>query len=279
MPNQFLRRRIVPVSVIIPCYNSSLSLERCLDSVAMQTVLPYEIVIVDDCSQDDSMSVITGLVSKYNNLNFHVSRNLTNLGAAGTRNVAIKLASSEFIAFLDADDCWHQCKLELQYIWMLENPSVSLLAHRSVVDGEEDWGISYSKGQFATSVYLFSYRQLLFRTRFSTPSVMLRAPLRYMFDNNLRYAEDYDLWLSWASLSGSVAVSNLPLAKLYKGRFGVAGLSSSLWKMHLGVLAVYRKQYLNGRVSYIDYLALLARGWAAFSFRGLSLVFRKLQNG
>lgn len=276
---QSFTRRVVPVSVIIPCYNNSHSLERCLDSVFEQTVQPYEIVIVDDCSQDDSMAVIKRLAQTHRGFQFRVSQNNTNIGAAGSRNVAMNQAASEFVAFLDADDCWHPCKLELQYNWMLDNPDVVLLAHRSVVDGEEDWDHSYSDAQFTLSVYLYSYRQLLLRTRFSTPSVMLRTPARFRFDNDFRYAEDFDLWLSCASDSGVVAISNLPLAKLYKGRFGVSGLSSFLWRMHFGVLAVYQKQYLKGRVTYIYYLVLLGKAWIAFSLRGLSLLIKKFQHG
>lgn len=100
------------VSVIIPVYNREKTIERAIDSVLSQTYTNFEIIIVDDNSTDNTMS----LVSRYENNEpriRHVQHN-KNKGAQAARNTGIKMAKGEWIAFLDSDDEWLPQKLELQ---------------------------------------------------------------------------------------------------------------------------------------------------------------------
>lgn len=91
------------ISYIIPCYNSSQYIKKCLDSFEGQTVPPYEIVIVDDCSNDDSLKVIENY-KRNSKLNIIVLENERNLGPSLSRKRGIDFSSGDYIAFADSDD-------------------------------------------------------------------------------------------------------------------------------------------------------------------------------
>ncbi|HYC84125.1 MAG TPA: glycosyltransferase [Chryseosolibacter sp.] len=93
-------------SVVIPVYNRSSVLERALESVLTQTCQSFEILVMDDGSQED-ITVVTG---KFDDPRIKVVR-LLHMGACVARNVGIAMAKYEWIAFLDSDDWWHAGKL------------------------------------------------------------------------------------------------------------------------------------------------------------------------
>ena len=107
------------ISVVMPCFNSGEFIQEAIESVLNQTYRNIELIIVDDCSTDDSTSIITRfsaqdsrIVSVYKGINE---------GAAMSRNVALDLAQGDYIAFLDSDDVWNADKLETQLKYMLEH--------------------------------------------------------------------------------------------------------------------------------------------------------------
>lgn len=93
------------VSVVIPYYNDSFVIRRCLESVMNQTHAVLEVLIIDDCSSDsDSLiSIVNDFASM---LNIQVFRNEKNMNGAYSRNVGLKNAKGEYIALLDSDDFW-----------------------------------------------------------------------------------------------------------------------------------------------------------------------------
>lgn len=105
------------VSIIMPAYNASRHIKESIDSVLAQTYSNWELLIVDDCSTDETAHII----ASYSDKRIHYKRNTTNLGAAKTRNEAIRMATGRYIAFLDSDDMWLPNKLELQVHFMQEN--------------------------------------------------------------------------------------------------------------------------------------------------------------
>lgn len=93
----------VSISFIIPCYNVSKCIERCLDSIIVYP--EAEIILVDDCSQDDTIDVIKKYKERHINRQIKLILNETNQGAGQSRNIGIRQASKEYITFVDADDC------------------------------------------------------------------------------------------------------------------------------------------------------------------------------
>lgn len=90
------------LTVIIPNYNKAKYLEECIESVEKQSFLPNEIIIIDDCSTDDSRNIIKNLSSKYNNLKYIFLD--SNSGVSAARNKGIDCSTSKYITFLDSDD-------------------------------------------------------------------------------------------------------------------------------------------------------------------------------
>ncbi len=107
------------VSIIMPNYNCEKFIEETLNSVLAQTYRNWEILIVDDCSTDNSVSIIKSYCDKDERIRLFV--NDTNSGAAASRNRALREASGKWIAFLDSDDLWLPEKLEKQLTFMVSN--------------------------------------------------------------------------------------------------------------------------------------------------------------
>lgn len=107
------------VSIITPSYNSSKFIEECINSVIFQTYLDWEMIIIDDCSIDNSRD----LIIKFAKGNDRIKPIFLdeNVGAAEARNVAIKKSKGKYIAFLDSDDFWKNNKLEKQLDFMSKN--------------------------------------------------------------------------------------------------------------------------------------------------------------
>lgn len=104
------------VSVIVPVYNNASTLSETLDSISAQTYRPIQIVLVDDASDDGSFAFAKAYSQQHTtpDLQFIVLNNTTNAGAGISRNNALKAATGDYIAFLDADDLWKPHKLTTQ---------------------------------------------------------------------------------------------------------------------------------------------------------------------
>lgn len=90
------------VSIIIPVYNASKYLPACLESILAQTCPDFELILVDDCSTDDSLLFCKQYAACYSQI--HLLQHTHNQGAAAARNTGMKLAQGDYLAFIDADD-------------------------------------------------------------------------------------------------------------------------------------------------------------------------------
>ena len=107
------------VSIITPVYNCGKYIKDTLLSVQHQTFSDWEMVIVDDCSNDDTMQIVRDFALKDERIRYFC--NERNSGAAVSRNKALREARGEWIAFLDGDDVWKPEKLERQLAFMIEH--------------------------------------------------------------------------------------------------------------------------------------------------------------
>lgn len=101
------------VSVITPCYNAELTIAQSIESVLSQTYSDWEMIIVDDCSKDNSVSVIKSFLKKDDRIKL-IQLPTSSGSPTKPRNTSIENASGRYIAFLDSDDIWHPTKLERQ---------------------------------------------------------------------------------------------------------------------------------------------------------------------
>ena len=107
------------VSIITPSFNSSRFIDSCIVSVLDQDYKDWEMLIVDDCSKDDSRDKILSYAKKDSRIRYFFLEQ--NIGAAGARNVAIRASKGRYIAFLDSDDMWYSNKLSEQIHIMRKN--------------------------------------------------------------------------------------------------------------------------------------------------------------
>lgn len=103
------------VSIIMPSYNTAAYIAESIRSVLAQTYSNWELIIVDDCSTDDTDAVVAPFLA---DARVRYLKNDVNSGAAISRNRALREAKGEWIAFLDSDDLWHPEKLEKQIDFM-----------------------------------------------------------------------------------------------------------------------------------------------------------------
>ena len=122
------------VSIIMPSYNTAKFISKTIESVLEQTYKNWELLIVDDCSTDNTDEI----VSKYDDDRIIYLKNKKNSGAALTRNKAMRKAQGEWIAFLDSDDLWMPEKLERQIDFMKKNGYTFSYTEYEKIDEEDN---------------------------------------------------------------------------------------------------------------------------------------------
>ena len=177
------------VSVIIPTYNRYNFIKEALNSVFSQTYKKLEVIVVDDGSTDETEK-ITGEFPEI----IYLSHK-KNMGVAAARNTGIKASSGEFITFLDSDDLWLPEKIEKQVDFFKKNPDYP------VVQTEETWiknGKKVNPRKIHKKEGGYIFERSLKLCLISPSAVMMKRELFDevgLFDENLKAAEDYDLWL------------------------------------------------------------------------------------
>ena len=255
------------ISVIIPAYNAEKTIRRALISVENQTMLPKEVIVIDDCSSDQTNTIIREYMSE-SKLNIRHEIQVANAGAGSARNAGWLVSSEKYVAFLDADDMWHPKKLEIQFNSMENSDDCSMSCHYRHVTDLENW----SEVQFDASVQrLFTFKDFLIRNRCATPSVMVKREITARFHPGKRYAEDYLLWLQISALYGPVLFIDLPLVHCSNPIYGGPGLSGNLKQMHKGESSALRQLKKEGLISITTYV-LYAIWWNS------KYIFRQLDN-
>lgn len=263
------------VSVIIPCYRCAETIDRAVASVVMQTWPPQEILLVEDCSDDEGKTIaaLLSLQQIYTNqAAIKIIRLNANSGPGGARNAGWQEATQPYLAFLDADDSWHARKLEIQYQWMAAHPHVNMSGHRSMRLGAGKLAPLVQEPVIGRAI---GRRALLLANRFPARSVMLRRDGAYRFDPAKRYAEDYLLWLQIVLHGGAAVLLEVTLAYSYKADFGEKGLSGNSWKMEQGELDSYARICQEKLISRTVYLACVSYSLLKYLRRLLLLGFQR----
>jgi len=232
------------ISVVIPCFNSAATIERALRSIESQTTKPHEVLVVDDASSDNTVSIIEQY-TRTSLLNIRVIKQSVNGGPSVARNTAWNVVTSEFIAFLDADDQWHPQKLELQLGVMLDNRTCVMSFHDHLFGSSEQ----FENLPFTPITSQATLRNYLLRNRSATPTVMLRTALTERFLNTKRYAEDYLLWMTIIGSHGSALHIHATLAHCSNPGYGGSGQSGKLWKMERSELSGFVSLWRSGAIS------------------------------
>jgi len=177
------------VSIITPLYNGTPYIADAIRSVTGQTFGDWEMIIVDDGSTDHPDQVVGPLAEKDTRIRFHRSGH--NAGAAAARNVALEMASGDFIAFLDSDDTWKPEKLEIQIGEMKKNRWAFSCTSYEVMHAD-----GTPAGRVIRAPHRLNYRQYLRNTAIGCLTVVIHRRLTGPFRMPLlRSSHDMALWL------------------------------------------------------------------------------------
>jgi len=176
------------VSVITPAYNAARFIEETVRSVLSQSFPDFEMLVVDDCSPDETAAIVGRLAAQDRRVT--VLRHPRNLGPAAAREAAIEAARGRYIAFLDSDDLWLPDKLEVQLRFMEEVGAViSYTQYRRITDSGR-----VISGPVPVPSRL-DYRQLLRNTAMATSTVIVDRDRTGSFRMTRTYYDDFALWL------------------------------------------------------------------------------------
>lgn len=169
------------VSVIIPSYNSGRYLVDALRSVIEQDYQPREVIVIDDGSTDDTVSV----VRSFKDIIYSFQ---PNQGPSSARNTGIRMARAPFIAFLDADDYWPENKLLTQMSYFMKNPETEIVLGRTRCIGLRTDAKQSVRFEGADNTMI----NVCLGSGVFKKSVFNKVGF---FDESLRYYEDHDWFL------------------------------------------------------------------------------------
>lgn len=241
------------VSVVIPTYNSSGTLKRALDSVYGQSLLPLEIVVVDDGSDDWEVSeqIVSSCPDSVSTRFIRLDRNQ---GPSTARNSGVSAARGRYVAFLDSDDVWYPDKIAIQY-GLMTSCNLDFSMHRYCHD-MNCLRRNYIKHDAMSALpvsSLSSWTPLLRND--STNSVMVLREKMVRYDPSLRRGEDFKCYMELLSRRECRGVYiRRVLAGGFKSTLGVSGLSGDVKGMHVGRMLALKKLNAENKIGITQYL-------------------------
>ena len=186
------------VDVVIPMWNGEAYIQRALDSIFSQTLLPANVIIVDDGSDDNGPKIVETYLGVHKNIQLLQTQHI---GLSAARNLGLKASHSTFVALLDCDDYWGPRKLENQLKYLQGHPECNLVFSNCYINNEISGTIYDAVSNEDTE---FTYENVFlqrYRVIGSASSVCLKVEnlkKTGMFSEKLTYGEDYDLWVRMA---------------------------------------------------------------------------------
>ncbi|TQV73793.1 glycosyltransferase [Aliikangiella marina] len=230
---------MVKVSVVMPVYNVERYVEEAIQSVIHQSFTDFELIIVNDGSTDNSLS----LCKRFNDSRIRVVTQ-RNRGLAGARNTGVRESSGEYVAFIDSDDKWHQDKLKHHVNHLNNNPIIGVSYSASALMDERSQLIGITQKPKLSNI---SIKDIICRNPIGNGSapVIRRSVLdqssywvyrqgakeRCFFDETFRQSEDVEYWLRIALQSATVFSGIGKSLTFY--RVNSNGLSANVSKQYL----------------------------------------------
>ncbi|MFT5173799.1 MAG: hypothetical protein ACI8W7_001983 [Gammaproteobacteria bacterium] len=274
--------RIPTVSVIMPIYNVERFVADAVTSVLEQTFVDFELLIIDDCSPDDSLVICAA----FDDARIRIIRHRENSGLASARNTGIRHARGKLIAFLDSDDCWLPHKLALHVQHLDSRPEVGVSFSRSSFINEDstpnhcyqmprltdiDAGYQLCRNPIGNGSAPVIRREVF--TAIAYQDEQSNSAEHWFFDEHLRRSEDIECWIRIA-LTTRWIIEGIPEAlTLY--RLNAGGLSANLLQQFESWQQVIDKT----RVYAPDFVAQWERRARAFQLRYLARQAIRLRDG
>ena len=237
------------ISVIIPTFNRCNSLRRALSSVMAQTYEPAEVIVIDDGSTDSTADMVR---TEFSEVGYFFQENT---GVSAARNVGIRRAKGQWLAFLDSDDEWLPEKLANQAALLTDNPEFKI-CHTEEIWIREGRRVNAMKKHTKQGGWIFQHCLPL--CVMSPSSIMIHGSVFDTighFDTSLPACEDYDLWLRITSRY-PVAYIEEPQIIKYGGHDDQ--LSRKYWGMDRFRIQALQRIIESGRLQDHDRLAAIA---------------------
>ena len=253
----------VKVSVITPCFNSAKYIAATIQSVQSQSMKDWQMIVVDDCSTDNTLEIVQSFADK--DPRIIVIRSQENKGAGAARTAALEYATGRYIAYLDADDIWKPDKLEKQTRFMEEHQYAFSCTSYEVID---DNGNRLNKT--VTMLPVVDYIGFLTNNLLQTVGIMVDTtivPRELLRMPDIRRRQDAATWLNILkngyscygmtevlaeyrrannSLSSNKFSAVKGTWKLYREIEGLSLPFSCYCFCRYAVLAVWKRIYLHG---------------------------------
>ena len=240
------------ISIVVPVYNAEKYIEQTVDMVMKQTFTDWELILVEDCSKDNSAEVLRSLESGLQDARIRVIYKEKNEGAAKARNTGIDAATGKYLAFLDADDIWMENKLSDELAFMQKKQAAFVFTAYEF--GDEN---AVGTGKIVKVPEILTYKKALSRTIIFTSTTMFDVSVlgKDLVKMPAVPSEDTATW--WRILrSGYVAYGYPEVTTIY--RRPPQSLSSNKGT------AIYRIWYLYREVEKLPVIASMFYfvGWA-----------------
>jgi glycosyltransferase involved in cell wall biosynthesis len=264
------------VSVIIPYYNRQATILRALNSVATQSYRNYEIILINDGSEDHSSEIVEKFILDNPQLKI-ITIEQRNQGPSIARNKGIEKAKGEYIAFLDSDDEWLPEKLERQIMKMKEFSIDMLGCNYYLINNDIQTEFAFTNEM----IKHISFKSSLFKHYFATPCIVVKKKVIMdvgLFPEKQNYMEDAFVFTNIAR-KYNTCLSGDFLVNIYKLPYGESGLSSQLKEMEKNELSNFKRfrvennKYEN-KLSLIFYTMAIVFSWIKYIKRILIVKLR-----
>jgi glycosyltransferase involved in cell wall biosynthesis len=250
------------VSVIVPAFNAKPWIAEALTSVLSQTVPPGEVIVVDDGSTDGTPEAVRQFGSSVR------YERRANSGAGAARNLGLRLAKGEYVAFLDADDLWLPEKLEKQLNLFSANPDIAWAYCDSYIFSDREPGVMTRVGRHLKLRDGYIFESLLLGDFIASPTPIVHRDVFARVGGFVQqpswvvFAEDWDMWLRIAQ-HHPVGLVNEPLTKYRLTPSGKSRSAAGPWR-HMVVMEVVNRA-IRGNPAVSAGLAKRARHRACLS--------------
>jgi glycosyltransferase involved in cell wall biosynthesis len=217
-------------SVVIPAYNAAATIVAAVGSCVHQSYAPFEVIIVNDGSIDDTEAIVKGEFGD----KVRIIGLPNNVGPSAARNAGLAIATGTHIAFQDADDVWHPEKLEYIAGILDQNSHIRFLFHPYTLSPMDFY---VNEKMLRPTPYPFF--KLLLSNPIGTPCVVMRRDKSIRFDERLHYMEDYELFLREAWLHKVYRIA-APFTRIGRPILSAGGQSSMRWRMRTGEMRAWR---------------------------------------
>jgi glycosyltransferase involved in cell wall biosynthesis len=184
---------MIRVSVVMPVFNCAEFISDSISSVLEQSFTNFELIIIDDCSTDNTLEICRS----FSDSRIILKENDVNLGPASTLNIGFSMAKGEFIAVMHGDDICSEKRLYSQVKFMETNPTVEIQCAASWLFYDLSNTCAIAKDCIITMIH-FNWH-LLFRNEIIHSSVLMRREVFFLkkiyYSEGMRLCEDYDFWL------------------------------------------------------------------------------------